>query len=184
MPTDLPPGVILRRGIPADAAALLELAIRTYDETFAAVNTPENMQTYLSTAFTLAGFRSDLENPAVVFQVAEAGQRPIAYAKMISGPAPVCVEGGSPIEIERFYLDREWHGSGIANAMMRECLRTARLGGFQTVFLGVWEHNLRARAFYTKWGFRRVGEHVFQMGDDAQTDWWLARPAQLSGESE
>ena len=43
------------------------------------------------------------------------------------------------------------------------------------MFLGVWEHNPRAQAFYRKWGFERVGEHVFQMGDDPQIDWWMVR---------
>ena len=43
------------------------------------------------------------------------------------------------------------------------------------MYLGVWEKNLRAQAFYRKWKFSRVGEHVFYMGDDPQIDWWMTR---------
>lgn len=32
------------------------------------------------------------------------------------------------------------------------------------MWLGVWEHNSRARAFYRKWEFREVGQQIFQLG--------------------
>lgn len=38
------------------------------------------------------------------------------------------------------------------------------------IWLGVWERNPEATAFYERCGFIRFGEHVFQLGGDAQTD--------------
>ena len=81
----------------------------------------------------------------------------------------------SAVELVRFYIDQPWQGSGLASAMMEACLTEAKAGGFQTIYLGVWEKNLRAQAFYHKWKFVRVGEHTFQMGDDPQLDWWMMR---------
>jgi diamine N-acetyltransferase len=46
------------------------------------------------------------------------------------------------------------------------------------VWLGVWEHNQRAIDFYTKWGFEKFGTHVFQLGDDPQTDWLMKKNVQ------
>ena len=43
------------------------------------------------------------------------------------------------------------------------------LGG-QHVWLGVWERNPRAIAFYSKMGFTQVGSHAFYVGPDCQTD--------------
>jgi diamine N-acetyltransferase len=169
-------GVVFRLGVAADAERLVELATRTYYETFVSVNTPENMQAYLSSAFTLPQFQADLAAPGITFHVAEKDKRLIAYAKLVAGTPPACVISERAIEIERFYMDRDWHGTGIASALMEICLNDARRQGFKTVYLGVWEHNLRAQAFYRKWDFVRVGEHVFQMGDDPQIDWWMARP--------
>ena len=170
------PGEIeFRRAEPADSAALCELAIRTYYETFAAVNTPQNMQAYLSTAFTPTQFEADLSDFRVVIYVAETGGKLIGYAKLIAGRVPECVTGERPIELERLYVDRHWHGTGVAAALMEWCLAQAVSTGFRTIYLGVWERNMRAQAFYRKWGFERVGEHIFQMGDDPQTDWWMAR---------
>lgn len=36
--------------------------------------------------------------------------------------------------------------------------------------LGVWEHNHRALRFYEKNGFIAFGTHIFQLGNDQQTD--------------
>ena len=44
-----------------------------------------------------------------------------------------------------------------------------------TLWLGVWERNPRAIAFYRKRGFIEVGAHVFRLGDDAQTDLIMQR---------
>ncbi|MDQ2855211.1 MAG: GNAT family N-acetyltransferase, partial [Acidobacteriota bacterium] len=43
------------------------------------------------------------------------------------------------------------------------------------LWLGVWEHNGRARAFYRKWKFVEFGEHIFQLGEDPQNDILMAR---------
>ena len=170
-----PSGVVFRRGIAADAEMLVELAVRTYSETFSAVNTPENMRAYLSSAFTLPQFEADLGNPRVAIQVAETDRSLIGYSKLVAGHVPDCVRGEAAIELERFYIDRRWHGSGVAASLMERCLTEAKRRGFKTIVLGVWEKNFRAQAFYRKWGFERVGEHIFQMGDDPQVDWWMER---------
>jgi len=173
-----PGKIVFRRAGPADAKSLLDLAARTYYETFAPVNTPENMQAYMSSAFTLPRIEAALSDSRSMFYVGEVGElnaRMVAYAKLIAGEVPECITGEAPVELVRFYLDREWHGSGAAAALMEKCLDEAKRNGFKTMYLGVWEQNRRAQAFYRKWDFVRVGEHTFQMGDDAQLDWWMMR---------
>ena len=167
--------VRFRRATPADASDLLDLAVRIYDETFSAVNTPQNMRAYLSQAFTLPQLETDLRDSQILFHVAEVEEQLIAYSKLVDRPAPECITGEAAIEIERFYIDRRWHGAGVSASLMEICLKEARQRGFKTIYLGVWEHNDRAVAFYRKWRFTRVGEHIFQMGDDPQVDWWMVR---------
>jgi ribosomal protein S18 acetylase RimI-like enzyme len=167
--------VVFRCGGAADAEALMEFAARIYYETFAAVNTPENMQAYLATAFTLPQLQSELGDPQASFIIVEADTKLVGYAKLLADRPPDCVTGEDPIELVRFYIDQSWHGSGLASALMELCLSEARQRGFRTMYLGVWEKNLRAQAFYRKWNFSRVGEHTFYMGDDPQIDWWMTR---------
>ena len=60
-------------------------------------------------------------------------------------------------------------------ALMRACIDEARRAGHQTIWLSVWERNGRAQAFYRKRDFHEVGEHVFQLGADRQTDILMKR---------
>ena len=86
-----------------------------------------------------------------------------------------------PIELQRFYVDRPAHGTGVAQALMGAARQAAREFGGEHLWLGVWERNPRAIAFYTKAGFRDVGSTVFQVGPDRQTDRVLVAPLTVDG---
>lgn len=134
----------------------------------------------MSQAFTAQQVSSELADPRATFLIAEIEGTPAGYAKLLAGEAPDCVKGEAPIEIIRFYIDQQFHGSGVAHTLMQACFDLAKQLGHQTIFLGVWEHNPRAITFYRKWKFEIVGSHVFQMGDEAQNDFWMARELQTS----
>jgi ribosomal protein S18 acetylase RimI-like enzyme len=167
--------ILFRHAVSGDADRLLQFASRMYYDTFSPLNTPENMQAYMSKAFTLPQFKAELSDPHAIFILAEIEEQLAGYAKLLANKAPESVTGEAPVELVRFYIDQCWQGSGLASALMEECLAEAKNDGFKTIYLGVWEKNLRARAFYQKWNFVRAGEHVFQMGDDPQIDWWMMR---------
>jgi diamine N-acetyltransferase len=96
----------------------------------------------------------------------------IAYAQLRLTPtAP-----HGDVELARFYVDQAHHGRGIAQALMAAVDAHARARGGTRLWLGVWEHNARAIAFYRKCGFEKVGEHPFVLGTDLQRDWDMARP--------
>lgn len=168
----------IRSATPADAEMLVELARRTFHDAFALANSPENMEAYMSENFTLQKFSAQLADPRATFLIAELETTPVAFAKLCEGAAPDCVRGPAPIEIERFYVDQRFHGKGVAHTLMQACLDRARQSGHKTAYLGVWENNHRAIAFYRKWGFEIVGSHVFQMGYEAQNDFLMERSLQ------
>lgn len=167
--------LVIRQAVLAEVKALVELAARTFYDAFAATNTPESMQAYMSSAFTVEQMTAELSDPHSTFLLAELAGQPVGYAKLVRGEVPECVNARPAIELSRLYVEQNVLGAGVGAALMQACLDTARQAGFQAIFLGVWEHNPRAQAFYRKWGFERVGEHVFQMGAEAQTDWWMMR---------
>ena len=75
-----------------------------------------------------------------------------------------------PVELQRFYLDRSAHGTGVARELMSAVHEAAKELGGRHLWLGVWERNARAIAFYSKMGFAKVGNHSFYVGSDRQTD--------------
>jgi ribosomal protein S18 acetylase RimI-like enzyme len=94
-----------------------------------------------------------------------------AYAQVRHGsPPPPCVTGPKTFQLWRFYVDRPWIGRGIAQRLMAAARAEAEALGGETLWLGVWERNLRAMAFYRKCGFVDVGSHPYVVGNDPQTD--------------
>jgi len=168
----------IRIAVAADAEMLTELARRIFYDAFAPVNSSENMEVYLSQNFTLRGLSAQLADPRATFLIADMEAGPVAFAKLYVGEIPDCVGGFAPVEIERFYVDRRFHGKGVAQALMQVCLDRARQSGHGTVYLGVWENNHRAIGFYRKLGFEVIGSRAFQLGDEAQNDLLMQRRLQ------
>lgn len=166
----------IRRGTPGDAALLSELGASTFAETFAADNTAEDLAAYMATSFSFERVTAELEDPASTFLIAEVEGRAAGYAKLHDGESEKSVEGANPVELVRLYVSREWLGRGLGEQLMRACVAEAQHAGHETLWLGVWERNARAQAFYRKWNFRAVGEHIFQLGSDLQRDIVMERP--------
>lgn len=167
--------VTLRRANSDDANLLADLGARTFLETFAADNTSEDMAAYLAANFNTAQQTAELADPAATFLIAEVEGVAAGYAKLRAGEPAEGIEGSRPIELVRLYASREWLGRGVGGALMQACLDEARRAGHETIWLGVWERNARAQAFYRKWNFRAVGEHEFQLGSDSQRDILMER---------
>ena len=149
---------------------LAELARTTFYDTFAASNNPADMALHLERAYGVRQQEAELRDASITTLLVEKDDTPIAYAQIRSGQVPACVSGPTPIELWRFYIDRDHHGRGVAQALMERVKAEARRRGAHTLWLGVWEHNARARAFYAKCGFADAGQHVFLFGTDPQTD--------------
>ena len=160
----------IRRATMADAAALADFGARTFHETFAADNAPEDMAAHLAVAFGVPQQTAELTSPDYVTLLACAGDAWAGFAQVRRHDPPACVEGPAPVELHRLYVDQRWHGQGVAAALMAECVAVVRQFGGRTVWLSVWEHNPRARAFYVKCGFRQTGTAEFWVGPDCQTD--------------
>ena len=172
---DQNPDVKIRRANREDAGLLAELGAHTFSETFAADNTPQDMSAYLAASFSLAQTTAQLADPASTFLLAEVEGLATGYAQLHAGEAAAGVEGAKPVELVRLYVSLEWLGRGIGEALMRAGVDEARQAGHDAIWLGVWERNGRAQAFYRKWNFRAVGQHVFQLGSDPQRDILMQR---------
>jgi ribosomal protein S18 acetylase RimI-like enzyme len=168
--------ITIRPAVPGDAADLAELASRTFRDTFATDNDPAHMALHLAQAYGKVQQGRELVDPNVFTLLVEGGDKLVGYAQLRRGQVPSCVTGESPIELWRFYIARDWQGRGVAQELMRRVDCAAHDAGGRTLWLGVWERNERAKAFYRKCNFVDVGSHVFTIGSDAQTDRILARP--------
>lgn len=168
---------IIREVSPGEAERLAALGASTFYETFAAGNDEGTMRAYLEQAFSAARMEAELAQPESTFYFAfpEAAEEPVGYLKINVGAAQTEEMGAEALEIERLYVRGEHQGSGVGAALMAQALEEAVRLGKSMVWLGVWEQNHRAVAFYRRSGFEVTGTHIFQFGGEAQTDWIMKR---------
>lgn len=175
--------VRIRTALSPDAAQLAALAAGTFRDTYSRTTAAADLEKHIDTFFTPTAMAAEISDPAVRTLLAGSGGVLVGYAQIRRGSRPPCPpealpsEPGSsssgPLEITRFYVDRAWHGRGVAQPLMQACLAFAVSAGWP-IWLGVYEQNARAIAFYTKSGFRIVGRKQFVLGDDPQDDFVMA----------
>jgi GNAT superfamily N-acetyltransferase len=158
-----------------DAEMIADLARRTVYESFAAVNTGENMRIYLEEQYTREKAMAEVVAPGRIYVLAYLGDEVAGYASLREAAPPKGLEGEKAIEIGQLYAEQKMIGKGVGAFLMQTCLDIAKERGLDWVWLGVWKENHRAKAFYSKWGFEPFGEHIFFVGLDAQTDWWMRK---------
>jgi ribosomal protein S18 acetylase RimI-like enzyme len=103
------------------------------------------------------------------------GDKVAGYCRIKRGETPDCVKGSDAAELERIYVDEPWLGKGAGTFLMSALLEEAGKKGYQSIWLGVWEHNHHAIQFYEKCGLTVVGKKRFLLGGDKQTDLVMSR---------
>lgn len=165
----------IRIATPEDALMIAELSRRTFYDTFASGNTPEDMEKFMNEQFTFDALVQEVSAPENVFIIAEWGNEVAGYARMRESAAPPSLEDLPSIEIARIYALQTMIGKGVGNALMKKCVEIAFNMGKRVVWLGVWEKNQRAIQFYNRWGFEKFDEHDFVLGNDVQRDWLMRK---------
>lgn len=165
----------IRRARASDAPALAAIAERTFRATFSAGTAAADMDAYCAASYGADIQAREIGDPDLVTWIAESDDELIGFAQWRPVQAIDCVAAERPSELSRIYVDAAWHGRGVAHRLMQEVLTMAADRGADCVWLGVWEQNPKAAAFYRKFGFIVVGEHVFPVGSDMQRDLIMAR---------
>ena len=167
----------IRQAAPADAQLLTDLSYTTFWDAFAdhPKNAPDDLAVYMQQAFSLEQISAELAGDENVFLIAEIDGEAAGYAKLVIGSIEPGITATRPVELSRLYSHQEYLGKGVGQSLMDECFEFAKSHGHDVMWLGVWEFNPRAQAFYTKNGFREVGKHTFQLGSDPQTDLLMQR---------
>lgn len=158
-----------------DLETVRQIGIDTFFESFASVNTEENMAHYLETGFSMERVAAELSNADSEFHLAYQGDQLIGYLKINHGPAQSELKDGTALEIERIYVLRAWQGLKIGQLFYDKAIEIARARRYAYVWLGVWEENEKAIGFYKRNGFVEFDRHLFKLGDDIQTDIMMRR---------
>jgi len=149
---------------------LQEISYETFKETFKDQNTPENMHAYLEKAFNLKQLEKELSNISSQFFFVYFNNEVAGYLKVNINDAQSEEMGDDSLEMERIYIKSKFQKHGLGKCLLNKALDITRELNKKKIWLGVWEENENAIAFYKKMGFVHTGAHSFYMGDEEQTD--------------
>ncbi|MEH7123690.1 GNAT family N-acetyltransferase [Bacillus sp. JJ1532] len=153
-----------------DLQTLQEISIETFNDTFKDQNSPENMNAYLERAFNLKQLEKELSNMSSEFFFVYFHNEMAGYLKVNTNEAQSEEMGKESFEIERIYIKNKFQKHGLGKYLLNQAMEIAMDRKKKKIWLGVWEKNENAIAFYKKMGFVQTGAHSFYMGDEEQTD--------------
>lgn len=154
-------------------AALAELGASTFYETFRPHNTEEDMQAYLASTYTPALVQANLKKRGVHYFIGYDENKEQGYIKLIENPEGINLQG-KIMELEKIYVRSSAQGSGLAKLLMEQAILLSKQLGFTQIYLGVWQENSRALAFYKKMGFQIFDTRKFLLGSRWCEDYLLS----------
>ncbi|WP_181350198.1 GNAT family N-acetyltransferase [Thalassobacillus sp. CUG 92003] len=161
-----------------DARKLQKVGYDTFKETFEEQNSPENLKAYLEESFNLKQVVKELSNHLSHFFIVSFNDEVAGYLKVNTGDAQSETMDEESLEIERIYIINKFQKQGLGTYLFNKAMNMAMEMDKQRIWLGVWEHNENAIAFYKKLGFIQTGEHTFFMGDEEQKDLIMSKRLQ------
>jgi len=159
----------------SDLPILQKISRETFQSTFGDMNTQENMNAYLEEAFHPERLKRELENEGTSFYFIYENEELAGYLKLNESEAQTDVHDPASLELERIYVAGSFQGKGVGRRLMEKAVAEAARRKKTYLWLGVWEKNKKALAFYEKNGFYLMGTHAFVMGTEVQTDYLLRK---------
>ncbi|MDF2448253.1 MAG: family N-acetyltransferase [Bacteroidota bacterium] len=152
-----------------DVAILCDISRKTFYETFAPFNTEENIQAYLNANLSVTKLLTEINTAGSLFYFIFKNQVLVGYLKLNSGNAQ-SEPNTNALEIERIYVLKDYHHQRAGLRLFEKAKSIGLKNQNDYIWLGVWEKNTEAIAFYKKLGFTQFDKHIFILGNDPQTD--------------
>jgi ribosomal protein S18 acetylase RimI-like enzyme len=160
----------IKNAVPTDALPIAYAGRTTFCETWAHLNTPEDMKLYIDKEFNFEKIEIDLQNNSNTFLLAFMNGKVAGYVKLRRDRTPKELEGSKVIEIERIYALKEFQKNRIGFTLMNRSIEIAASEKMDWIWLGVNEDNEVAINFYKRFGFEVFGEKTFLLGNKVNHD--------------
>ena len=163
--------------IPAQLDLLLTLERQTFTETFKHLYSPADFATYMQEKKTAPRLAAEMAQPDSYYYIIFADETPAGFIKLNFGHQPdnAPLQETPVMEVEKIYVLQQFQGMRAGHHLLDFAQQQAEQAGVRTIWLGVWEHNIKTQRFYSRNGFEKFGSHPFQMGAQTDTDWLLRK---------
>jgi len=161
----------------ADAGLLSYLSKKTFEDTFSGTCTDGDMKSFIEYAFSENAISTELKNDEDYYFIAYYNNTAAGYMRLKEDYSEYdAIKKYNALELKRIYVLKEYQSKKIGAALMSYALQFGSQKNYEVLWLGVWEHNEKAKLFYKKWGFIETGDtHDFPIGNTPQTDRWMIK---------
>lgn len=165
----------IRRASKKDAQTLADIGAETFWDTYHTDSHLEQIyiKNHINSTFTFEKINSELKQADYLYLIAENEDKKVGYARILISNSREEISNGFAVEISRIYLRRQFWGKNLGKPLLERCIEVAREAEARVVWLSVWKYNERAIKFYKKFGFEKVGEHIFDLAGSSQTDYLM-----------
>ena len=166
----------LRPATSADVPALTSLAAESFVDAFGHLYSPADLAAFLSEAKSATAIAALVADPDGAMQVAMRGGEPIAYCKIgYKCGCPKQARGLKTMELKQLYAAASATGSGVGSALMDWALGALAAAGADEIQLSVWSGNHGAQRFYLRYGFAKIADVTFKVGEQVDEEFLLAK---------
>jgi GNAT superfamily N-acetyltransferase len=168
--------LVLRPATMADAPALAQLGRESFVSKFGHLYRPEDLAMLIEQSHSEPAARTALAREDYRCQLAEVDGQLAGYCRLVLACGwPEHARGQSVIELKQLYTDPARTGQGIGAVLMDWALAEAHDQGADEVQLSVYSENPGAQKFYARYGFAKVADTVFMVGDQADHEFLFAK---------
>lgn len=165
----------LRPATPADIPALARLGRESFVAKFGTLYRPEDLAAFLAATHSESAVAAELANPERLYCLAEEDGALVGYCKLgLACRWPQYARGARTIEIKQLYTAPGLSGRGIGAALMDWALAEARAREADEIQLSVWSGNFGAQKFYARYGFAKVADIHFRVGEQLDEEFLLS----------
>ena len=167
---------ILRAVTPTDIPALSRLAISSFVDKFGALYSSADLAAFIAEALSEANIARELANPDRLYRVAEQHGELLAFCKLgLSCGFPQYARGQNVLELKQLYAAAAATGQGIGGALMDWAMAEFAARGADEVQISVYAGNDGAHRFYRRYGFDKVADITFKVGEQLDPEFLFAR---------
>ena len=160
----------IRKAVEKDYKILSSLGAKTFIQAYQGKVKEKNMSSYVGKSFNKDIVLEEIRDTSFIFLIIAKNEKPIGYAKLVANKTQYSRNKVKSIELVRLYILKNYQGQGIGSKSLEECIKIVKKNKFKFIWLGVWEKNYNAIAFYKKSGFKLFGKCKFNFGTEIHND--------------
>jgi ribosomal protein S18 acetylase RimI-like enzyme len=158
--------MILRPATPDDVPALAELGRSSFCATFEHLYRPEDLATFLEQVYSESAVAEEVAGKECIHRLADDAGALIGYCKLrVPSWYADHSDAANPIALGQLYTAVGHTGQGIGTALMDWAFDHARAHGHDAMQLSVYCENYGAQRFYQRYGFAKIADITFEVGE-------------------